>query len=272
MARAIRRLLNRTVPTPLLIDLLSLKSAWLLRTDRDGEKTGEPALRDPADRPYDALFSGALGAFEAPLQAFGAECRGRDWRPGRVYNGAFESGDLELYHAMLRSLKPRRLVEIGSGISTWYARKALALNGRPCEVTAIDPMPGYPPPPGVLHHRRPVEEVGTGFLDALEAGDVLFIDSSHGAEEARYHVETLLPRLRPGVVIHHHDIVYPYAPRFGEEEVVLGFYRDHADAFEVLTGLAWIRARHREALERLVPSYGVLPGRAPGSLWARRRA
>ena len=270
MARAIRRLLNRTVPTPLLIDLLSLKSAWLLR-GRDSERSGEPPLRAGSDRPYDALFAGALAAFETPMEAFGGECRGRDWSPGRVYNGAFESGDLEFYHAMLRSLKPRRLVEVGSGISTWYAKRALGMNAVPCEVTAIDPMPGYPPPPGVRHLRRPVQEVDLGFLGGLEAGDVLFIDSSHGAVEARFHVSSLLPRLRPGVVIHHHDLVYPYAPRFPEEEVVLDFYRGHAGDFEVLTGLAWIRARHRESLERLVPSFRILPGRSPGSLWARRR-
>ena len=51
-------------------------------------------------------------------------------------------------------------------------------------------------------------------FDRLEANDVLFIDSSHVAKvgsDVTFILLRVLPRLKPGVIIHFHDIFYPYS-------------------------------------------------------------
>src|SRR5207249_7453219 len=96
------------------------------------------------------------------------------------------------------------------------------LNGRG-SLLAIDPAPRRALPRAASHIRSKVEDVQLEVFDKLGEGDVLFIDSSHTAEEAAYHVNTILPRLRSGVVIHHHDVLYPYRPIFPEETVILTF-------------------------------------------------
>ena len=47
----------------------------------------------------------------------------------------------------------------------------------------------------------------------LEVNDILFIDSSHVVKtgsDVHFELTELIPRLRPGVVVHFHDIFYPF--------------------------------------------------------------
>ena len=84
---------------------------------------------------------------------------------------------------MLRAHDPARMVEIGSGVSTKYARRAIDLYGLKTRLVSIDPKPR-----NQIDHlcdqviRQPLEHVQPCDLrDALEPGDVFFIDSSHRA-------------------------------------------------------------------------------------------
>ena len=63
-------------------------------------------------------------------------------------------------------------------------------------------------------HRARVETLEADAIAArLDAGDILFIDSSHvlaiGGDVSFLYFD-VLPRLRPGVLIHIHDIFLPY--------------------------------------------------------------
>ena len=132
-------------------------------------------------------------------------------------NGLFENLDSRMLYSMLRIRAPRRLVEVGSGHSSLLSadvnRNHLGLD---TEITCIEP---YPPDflteevPGIsrLIPKR-VEEVGLQpFLD-LQAGDFLFIDSSHVSKtgnDVNFLYLEVIPRLAPGVVIHVHDIFIP---------------------------------------------------------------
>ena len=115
-----------------------------------------------------------------------------------------------------------------------------------------------------------LENVGLEVFDQLERGDILFIDSSHTAEEAAFHVNRILPRLRSGVLIHHHDVLYPYRPTYPEEDIILDFYARTPGAYRVLCGLAYIRNRHAALLKHRLPSFAWQDQRAPGSLWVQK--
>src|SRR5690606_25350779 len=84
------------------------------------------------------------------------------------------------------------------------------------ELTAIEPWPseallrGFPGLKELL--REDVQNVPLGRFEALEANDILFLDSSHVMKigsDVQYEFFEIIPRLRPGVLVHFHDIFLP---------------------------------------------------------------
>ncbi|TMA04180.1 MAG: class I SAM-dependent methyltransferase, partial [Methanobacteriota archaeon] len=131
------------------------------------------------------------------LTPFQTEIR---WPCGRIFNNLFESVDAELYYSMIRFFRPLRIVEVGAGHSTWFARDALRANG--CgTITAIDPAPRVALPREVEIVKRPLEEVSLSLFRDLVENDILFIDASHSKEEALYVTQSIYPLLRPGVLV-----------------------------------------------------------------------
>lgn len=132
-----------------------------------------------------------------------------------IGNSQFSGLDARAYFVLLRQWQPRRLIEVGSGYSTLLAADVNArfLDGS-AAITAIEP---YPRPfldkiPDLRVIRQPVQAVDTGIFAELAAGDVLFIDSTHVAKtgsDVNHLVFDVLPRLRPGVHVHFHDIFLP---------------------------------------------------------------
>jgi hypothetical protein len=233
----------------------------------------EPPVRADVDR-YAALFASAERNFSELLSPWRNEFA---WSVGRTNNGTFESVDIELYHAVLRTYRPKRVVEVGGGHSSRFSTEALRLNGDGASVTLIDPHPRVRVSKAVSHIARRVEDADPSVFTELQAGDVLFIDSSHTTEEARYHVAEILPRLAGGVVVHHHDVLFPYdryyledGKLYGEPDVLLEFYLANSETYEVLVGAAWVAWRDRALVEGLVDSYKWQRGRIPGSLWTRK--
>lgn len=237
----------------------------------DEWRTDRAPLMEAWER-YEHLFTDSAENFSKAVEPFVAEC---DWPLGRVYNGAFQAVDAEAYHAMIRGLRPSRIIEVGGGNSTKFALEALAMNGAG-ELMCIDPSPHRALPDGVQHLASRIEDVPLETFERLGDGDILFIDSSHTTAEARHHVDTLLPSLAPGVVVQHHDIVYPFAIAWddpgamAEQDLLLDFYDGH-DEFEVLFGNAYLTFRHADVVRRTVPSYRWVPVMIAGSLWTRRR-
>ncbi len=114
---------------------------------------------------------------------------------------------------MLRAYDPARFVEIGSGTSTKFARRAVARYGLRTRLTSIDPEPRSEVDAlcdEVI--RRPLEACGTELFEALEPGDILFLDSSHrafqGSDVTVFFLD-ILPRLKPGVIVQIHDVYLP---------------------------------------------------------------
>jgi hypothetical protein len=205
------------------------------------------------------------------------------------HNGCFESCDAETLHGMVRLLRPRRVLEAGAGYSTLITAAACELNrtedGTACEFAAIEPFPNdlfAKHIPGLTRLLRiPLQEAEPGLFTALEAGDILFIDSSHvlkaGSDVERIYLD-IIPSLRPGVVVHVHDIFLPgpYPENWirdehifwNEQQLLCAFLSFNAE-FEVLWAGSWMAAKHRERLASAFPAFSA--DSVPGSFWFRRK-
>jgi hypothetical protein len=200
-------------------------------------------------------------------------------------NGFFERMDGSLWYAMLRTLKPRRIIEVGSGFSTLMARHALARNeaegAPPAEHVCIEPFENaWLEATGARVVRQPVERVDPALFGTLGANDVLFIDSSHVIRpggDVTTEILQILPRLAPGVVAHLHDIFtpkdYPWHWLFVEhrlwnEQYMLEALLTQNPHFEVMLG---VRHAWSQAETEVRAACVEIGGQAPGTSFYIRR-
>ena len=205
-------------------------------------------------------------------------------------NGGFRSVDAEVLYCMIRSCRPRRLIEVGSGLSTCLAARALRKNAEDastaaCRFTTIDPFPGTIVRDGIpgLTELIPtgIQDVPISVFQDLGKDDILFIDSSHVlriGSDVQYEYLEILPRLRPGVLVHVHDIFlpaeYPRAwvlgqKRFWTEQYLLQAFLAFNESFRIVLAAGYLHLRRPELLESAFPSYRRAVER-PGSFWMRR--
>lgn len=213
-------------------------------------------------------------------------------RPGEffLHNQTFESVDAELLYAFVRSLRPARVIELGSGYSSLLINMAAVRNeaeGVPTKHLAYDPFPRA----AVIGERlvaptRLVSvgatEVPLGAFEALSAGDILFVDTTHTVKvgsDVNYVLLDVLPRLRPGVVVHFHDIFLPseYPTSwfteqgyFWNEQYLLQAFLAFNREFEVLVPAQALAKTAPQRLKNVIPSFGDAV--SPGSIWLRRRS
>jgi predicted O-methyltransferase YrrM len=155
----------------------------------------------------------------------------------QVAGPGFGPVESQVLHCVVRHYQPRRIVEVGSGMSTLCLLNAGARNAREGgplpDITCVEPFPW-----SALQRRSdvqlvvsPVQLVDSAVFEKLQAGDLLFIDSSHavkvGSDLPRIYLD-VIPNLAPGVLVHIHDIFFPYVyPRdvlrtyFGWQESTL---------------------------------------------------
>jgi hypothetical protein len=159
-------------------------------------------------------------------------------------NSWFPPLDAMALTQMLRSGDPLRFVEIGSGVSTKFARRAVRRYGLRTKLISIDPQPRNEIDAlcdQVI--RKPLEACDTAVFQTLDPGDILFLDSSHrsfqGSDVTVFFLE-ILPRLKPGVIVHIHDIYLPddyisgHLRRLWNEQYLLAVALLFGTAFEVL--------------------------------------
>ena len=162
----------------------------------------------------------------AVIDSFRPFAAGYDYPPGNPEtshqkftepNGLFESLDSRALYCMLQARKPARMIEVGSGFSSLLTAD---VNVRHCsgmmDFRCIEPYPPDfldPLPNGITSlTRATAQQVGLEPFRQLQAGDFLFIDSSHvsktGSDVNFLYLE-VIPELPPGVIIHIHDIFLP---------------------------------------------------------------
>lgn len=289
-ASAVRRFLHRTFPLweRLGIHAVPVHFYYPIPNTRDLPDSlwsKQYALTGLNLKPEEQLeLLRAFGAYRAEYESFPLE---RTPSGFYVNNGRFQAVDAEILYCMIRHFMPRRIYEIGSGFSTKLAVAAASKNetegAPPCQITAIEPWPTIDllALRNVRLLRMPVERLPLDEFDQLQANDILFIDSSHsirtGGDVIREHLE-IIPRLRPGVIVHCHDIFLPAEyPRqfvtgvhtFWSEQYLFHGFLLFNNQFDIMWAGHYLHLNYRDKLNEAFTSYSKC-ATPPSSFWIRR--
>ena len=195
------------VSVPNIVELSKEKHLW-------SKKSLLPGLDTTLDRqvlnlrticlPYQTEYNGNSTYLEAVRLNAG---------PGFGYLEA------QALHSIIRHYHPRTILEVGAGVSTYCVKHATELNSKEnaegCRIISIDPYPSdfVRKMSNIELIPKKVQEIPLDIFEQLTKNDLLFIDSSHTVKtgsDVNYLVLEVLPRLRPGVIVHFHDIFLPY--------------------------------------------------------------
>lgn len=193
--------------------------------------------------------------------------------------------DAEFLYAALNHFKPKNMIEIGSGYSsliTADVNRKVFKGG--LNFICIEPFPRQFLIDGVdgISHLEvsKVEDLPLSYFDQLGAGDILFIDSSHVSKvgsDVNYLFFEVIPHLKPGVIVHVHDIFLPddYPEvwaldqnRNWNEQYLLHAFLQFNDQWRVLWAAHLMGSRHMAAVQETFPRYPKLGG--GGSFWMQR--
>jgi hypothetical protein len=200
-------------------------------------------------------------------------------------NDSYPHADARVLYAMLRHLRPQRIVELGSGQTTRVMAQACRENerdGAGSQLRAFDPFPTAVDDglPGLTELVRvKAQDVPDEVFTELQAGDVLFVDTTHTvkiASDVNHIVLRVLPLLAEGVIVHIHDIFLPYEyPRFffadyglyWAEQYLLQAFLAFNSEFEVMCA---VHALARERSEPMIGTGMLDRGQTGSSFWIRR--
>lgn len=241
----------------------------------DLEEAAQLALLDEFRRKYKTEYDQLSNPESAPARF-------------SLPNRSFSSVDAEILYCMIRHFKPNTIMEIGSGNSTLLSADALLRNrretGNDATLIAVEPYPnavlekGFPGLTRVI--KAPVQSIPLKEFESLRENDILFIDSSHvlkTGSDVQYEYLEIVPRLKPGVLVHFHDIFLPFSYpkswvvnelRFWNEQSVLQALLAFNRSFRILWAGNYMIHRHPHALKQAFGS--CTTGTAPGSFWIQR--
>ena len=212
----------------------------------------------------------------------------------RGFGPGYPALDARTLYYLLREHRPARYLEVGSGLSTYYATLAAqrnAADGAPVQLTCIEPypFPALTALPGFELVQTVVQDVPVSRFEELQAGDVCFIDSSHALKidsDVAYLFLEVLPRLAPGVLVHVHDVPFPYNvpypadtwlfgerwPVYWNEAMVVQTFLAFNAAFEIVLSTPLLRHDDEAFLAKLFDDYVpvVDDPNPPSALWIRR--
>ena len=204
-------------------------------------------------------------------------------------NGFYESGDAEYLYSIVRHLKPGKIIEIGSGYSTLMAQKALLQNkledsNYQYKHICVEPyeQPWLDKKVEVVRER--VETIDKRFFEQLEANDILFIDSTHVIKpqgDVLFEYLEILPILKPGVIVHIHDIFTPKnypdkwiidEHRLWNEQYLLEAFLTFNSKFKIIGALNYLSHNYHDQFVAKNPIFGTQPGREIGAFWMVKTA
>ena len=192
------------------------------------------------------------------------------------YGPGYGYVEAQALHGVIRHYRPSQIIEVGSGVSTHCMHAALELNrrdgGAETTLTCVEPYPSKRllQTPGIVLLRKPVQAVAVDVFRELDAGDFLFIDSSHTVKpgsDVNFLLLEVLPVLKPGVIIHIHDINFPYDYQRNvlktfmqwSETSLLRAYLAHNDRMAILFCLSHLHYERRQQLQEVFPDYDPAP-------------
>jgi hypothetical protein len=209
-----------------------------------------------------------------------------------LINGGYMAVDAHVLYGLVRHYKPKRVVEIGAGNSTLLTTAAIERNlqtgGQDTHFTSIDPYPWdiykkpYPHLTEMIGER--IQDVPMSLFEKLGDGDILFIDSSHvirAGNDVHFEYLEILPRLRPGVMVHVHDISLPKnypksyydSQLYWNEQYLLQAFLMHNSRFEVMWAGNYMLLKYPERVMAAFPEIATMreryPQSEPSAFWMR---
>ena len=179
--------------------------------------------------------------------------------------------EADFLYCFVASKQPLRVVQVGAGVSTAVILQAAQEAGYSPRVVCVDPYPtGYltrlAEAKRIELLREKAQEVDLAVFTGLEAGDLLFVDSSHairpGSEVNRIILEAL-PRLKSGCFVHFHDISFPYdyQPSVlntlffpGESTLLHAFLIDNR-RYSIAVSLSMLHHGCARQMQKVLPNY-----------------
>lgn len=204
----------------------------------------------------------------------------------RFDNDQFGQTDANFLFLMLRFLKPKKIIEVGSG---WSSALMLDLNQfyskTPAQLTFIEPYTDRLNSAIKKSDKKNCDIIASGVqgvpikdFKKLQSGDVLFIDNSHVSKtgsDVNYLFLQVLPQLNKGVYIHVHDIFYPFEypiqwvvedRRNWNEIYVLHALLIGSNMFEIVMWSSYLSAQDKKKFASAVPEAKDFGG----SIWLRK--
>lgn len=201
-------------------------------------------------------------------------------------NPAYSYSDAIFLHCMIRHVRPRKVIEIDSGFSSCATLDTNEIFfDNAIATTFIEPFPALllsliseDDKKRITVIPRRLQDVDLTVFDQLEAGDILFIDSTHVSKvnsDVNRIFFKLLPLLRSGVYIHIHDIFFPFeypsewvfGGRFWNEMYLLRAFLQYNNAFRIVLMNTFLEHFHEAVFQAAMPL--CLKNRG-GSIWIRR--
>jgi hypothetical protein len=201
-------------------------------------------------------------------------------------NEYYKITDAFILYAMIRHFKPHRIIEAGSGFSS-----AVMLDTRQhflqndLKLTFIEPYPerlhGLMNEPDRVNSTilpLMLQNTELSLFEELGENDILFIDSTHVSKtgsDLNFLLFSILPRLKSGVLIHFHDVFYPFEyPREWvlsgcnwNEDYFLRAFLMYNDSFSIELFSHYLYSRHHGALANMP----LGQHNSWASLWIRKK-
>lgn len=191
-----------------------------------------------------------------------------------------------ILYCMIQHLKPKKIIEVGSGYSSCLIldTNELFLDDS-IEFTAIEPHPEFMlslikenDTKKMKLLQAKLQDVDISLFTALQAKDILFIDSSHVAKinsDVNWLFFEILPRIESGVYIHLHDIFYPfeypkewvYEGRAWNESYLLRAFLSNSETFRIAFFTSFLQCFHKDYIEIRMPLLARCSG---GSIWIQK--
>ncbi|MDH4128397.1 MAG: class I SAM-dependent methyltransferase [Spirochaetota bacterium] len=209
-------------------------------------------------------------------------------------NNSFSYGCGAILHCMIRNFNPKKIIEIGSGMSSRVISRAIKMNRQednPVEYIIIDPYPSEITKNSLKGISKLIESrvelQDLSLFEQLKQNDILFIDSSHSVKigsDVNFLFLEVIPSLSPGVIIHIHDIALPYEygkayatdesiRQFWTEQYLLQSFLCYNNQFEILLALHYLQSECFEDFKKaFAPAYNPhFHKLTSGSFWIRRK-
>jgi hypothetical protein len=235
----------------------------------------------PVTEPYfevEKLFEASpFAEFMAEIEAHVDEFRGFGQYPTDpiLGRGMFPALDGMAADAAVRKFKPNRIIEIGSGDSTYFLARGVRDNQHGL-ITCIDPAPRREIGAlGLDFERRLLTSADTALVATLEENDILFIDSSHimlPGMDVDIQFNRLFPKLQKGVIVHIHDIFLPddypahwRVRNYTEQNALMGWL--FGGYFDLVWCAHYVVTRRTDIISQALRAIASMD--VAGSLWLR---